>query len=119
MPFTTRIPILHTEYGYSVNEICQILSVHKSLVYTTLNYHWNFDICCNPFSRRTGRHRKLYRDDLNYIESLLGSSHTIYIDELQQDLSQKRGVELSIPTLARTLRRLAITHKQVSKRAAE
>lgn len=43
----------------------------------------------------------------------------MYIDEIQEQLLERRGVTVSLPTLVRTLRRLNITTKGTSVRALE
>jgi hypothetical protein len=57
--------------------------------------------------------------DIRFITSLIERRHTIYLDEIQNELYQHREVRISVPTLCRTLRRLALTQKVVSARALE
>ncbi|KAI9059852.1 hypothetical protein FKP32DRAFT_1527376, partial [Trametes sanguinea] len=49
----------------------------------------------------------------------LQANPTLYLDELQTQLSEARGVDVSIATISRTLHRIALTHKTVSKSSAE
>ena len=49
----------------------------------------------------------------------MSQHHTIYLDEIQEELLTRHGVRVSIPTLTRTLRRLHLTNKDVSGRALE
>jgi hypothetical protein len=53
------------------------------------------------------------------INALLSQDHTIYLDEIQEQLHTQRNVQVSIPTLTRTLRRLHFTNKDVSGWALE
>jgi hypothetical protein len=43
----------------------------------------------------------------------------LYLDELQEQLFAARDKDISLATLSRAIRRLAMTHKRVSKTAAE
>ncbi|KAI0309021.1 hypothetical protein OF83DRAFT_1039735, partial [Amylostereum chailletii] len=43
----------------------------------------------------------------------------LYLDELLDMLLDDRGIEISLATLSRAVRRLAISHKQISKEAQE
>ena len=113
-----RIPALR-HLGYSVKEICGLLDIKKSLVYQTLRYHAIHGVCYNPTSHRRGRPRKLTSTDISFIKALISQHHTIYLDEIQEQLLSRRGAQISIPTLMRTLCRMQLTNKDVSGRALE
>lgn len=116
-----RIPILRYEMGYNVKEICSVLGIKKTLVYHTLQLHHMHGLVYNPDTRvgHYCRRCKLTTLDLQFIRALLNQRHTIYLDEIQDQLIIRRGVTVSISTLARTLRRLHFTNKDVSGRAIE
>ncbi|KAJ7484965.1 hypothetical protein B0H11DRAFT_1685311, partial [Mycena galericulata] len=57
--------------------------------------------------------------DLDYLSGLLDANPTWYLDELQEKLYDSRGVDVSIATLSRTIRRLAIMKKKVAPEAIE
>ena len=61
----------------------------------------------------------LDRDDLNYLESIFRAEPGLFLDELQDKLHRVQDIGVSIATLSRTLRCLAITHKAIAKEAAE
>ncbi|KAG2153839.1 hypothetical protein DEU56DRAFT_717545, partial [Suillus clintonianus] len=61
----------------------------------------------------------LDQHDLSFITSILDANPSLFLDEIQEQLLEARNVEVSIATLSRSLRRLAIMHKQTSKAAAE
>ena len=115
-----RIPMLRHVYGYSINKICEVLGIRKSLVYKTLHrlYATLSDVTC-PNSRTAGRCRSLNYEDINYIKSHCHLHSSVFLDELQSDLLSRRGVKVSMSTFFRTLRRLGITRKDVSRRALE
>ncbi|KAF8162142.1 hypothetical protein BJ912DRAFT_824107, partial [Pholiota molesta] len=114
-----RIPVLYYEQDLTVKEICAILGVRKSLVYKTLSYTLIYGVPYNPHTRSRGRHRVLLRNDIKFIQALIERRHCIYLDEIQEELDNHRGISVSIPTLVRTLRRLNYSHKCVSARALE
>lgn len=115
-----RIPVLRHLLGFNVKAICQLLGIQKSLVYNTLSYHRRFGTCHSPFALLRGtRHRLLSTDDMHYLRGHLIQNSTVYLDEIQDILRTKRNISVSIPTLVRSLRRMAVTHKQVAKRAIE
>ncbi|KAF8173100.1 hypothetical protein BJ912DRAFT_827475, partial [Pholiota molesta] len=57
--------------------------------------------------------------DTRLIKALLAQEPCMYLDELQDQLLIRRHVEVSVPTLLRTLRRLHFSHKSVSIKALE
>src|ERR1700720_274371 len=65
------------------------------------------------------RPRKLTSTDISFIKALISQHHTIYLDEIQEQLLSRRGTQISIPTLMRTLCRMQLTNKDVSGRALE
>lgn len=112
------IPSLHHEQGISVKTICNLLKIKKTVVYDTLQLHRLHGITHKPHPGRA-RSRQLTTTDHNFILALLDQQHTVYLDEIQEQLLSRRGVKVSIPTLTRTLCRLHFSHKQVSGKALE
>lgn len=113
-----RIPVLFHEKGYSVDEIKDILGLSKSLIYSCLDNYARFGVANNPHSRRPGGYRMLTHTDVAYIRSLLSYRHTYYLDELQHMLLEQRGVNASLSTICRTLRRVRLSRKRTWKKAA-
>ena len=72
-----------------------------------------------PNSRTAGRRRSLNYEDINFIKSHCHLHSSAFLDELQSDLLSRRGVKVSMSTIFRTLRRLCITRKKVSRCALE
>lgn len=115
-----RIPILFYKQCLTIKDICKILGVQKTLVYSSLIYFRTYGIATNPHvHRKTGRRRLLNSADIKFVASLIARRHTIYLDEIQNELRQHREIHISIPTLCRSLRRLALTRKTVSACALE
>jgi len=114
-----QIPVLRLEFGFSVKEICKILDIWKSLVYKTLQYYNLHSTSFNPHAQSTFGWRKLNQVDLAFIRDMIAQQHSLYLDEIQEELFACRGTLVSIPTIARTLRRLDFSHKKVTAGAIE
>jgi hypothetical protein len=56
---------------------------------------------------------------MNYIAALIDARPKIYLDEVQEQLLTARDVLVSIPTLSRSLRHMALTKKKVANAALE
>ena len=50
---------------------------------------------------------------------MIAQHHTLYLDEVQEELMTRRGTYVSIPTLVQTMCRLDFSHKKVSAWAIE
>ncbi|KDQ06671.1 hypothetical protein BOTBODRAFT_86145, partial [Botryobasidium botryosum FD-172 SS1] len=57
--------------------------------------------------------------DIEFIKSLLSQQHTVYADEIQEQLYLRRNVTVSLTTVFRTLRRLHFSNKAISAQALE
>ena len=55
---------------------------------------------------------------MNYIYSILETHPGLYVDEIQQKLFEARDVDVSIATISRAIKRLAVSNK-VAKEALE
>ena len=109
-----HIPSLFFEQGFSVDQICNILGVKKSLVYKSLQYFRTYGITHNPHAQKTGRNRILSSLDIKFKATLVDQRHCIYLNEIQQALSEQCNCEVSIATLSRTLQRLDFSWKSVT-----
>ena len=105
--------------GKQINEIADLAGCSERTVYTVLQLHRDFGTFNNPYARPRGRPRQLSTADTTYLSSLLQANPTLYLDEIQDQLLATRDVEVSISTISRALRHLAVTHKTVSKSSAE
>jgi transposase len=114
-----RIPVLFHHQGFNAKEICGLLDIKKSLVYHTLRYAHMYGVPYKPYVHKPGQKRLLFQGDVRFIVALLNHRHCIYIDEIQDQLSNKHGVTISLPTLMCILHRLHYSRKGVSIRALE
>ena len=114
-----RIPVLFFEQNFTVDQICAILGVKKSMVYKSLQYFREYGISHNPHAHKTGRNQTLSHLDIKFIAALVDQKHCIYLNEICQALSKYRGCQVSVSTVSRTLWRLDFSWKSVSIRALE
>ena len=112
-----RVPVLFHEQDMTVTAICKVLGIRKSTAYSTLAFHKKYGASAKPHFHR--RRRILTLADTNYISSLLDQHPTLYLDEVQDYLCCQRRVSVSLSTLTRTLRRIDITNKAISRHAIE
>lgn len=68
---------------------------------------------------RKGRHRKLLREDEDYILALMQQNPALFLDEYARLLDQNRAISVSIPTMYRLFSRHGITYKRAKKVARE
>jgi transposase len=99
-------------------EISKLAQYSERTVYSVLRLHCYYGQVTNPFSRRS-RPRVLDPVDIQYIHALLQANPTLYLDELQEQLFAARDKDVSLATISRAIRKLAMTHKCISKTAAE
>ncbi|KAJ7193516.1 hypothetical protein GGX14DRAFT_577140 [Mycena pura] len=92
-----RVPVLFFEQDKSVNQICRLLGVKKTLVYDCLDNYTKYGHAHHPLARRSGRPQYLTAIDIDYIQALVEQTHTIYLDELQEELLTQRNVDVSHP----------------------
>ncbi|KAI9440750.1 hypothetical protein H4582DRAFT_1812193, partial [Lactarius indigo] len=85
-----RIPILFHEQHLTVDNICHILGVKKTLVYKILQYFHVYGTTYNPHAHRRGHHRVLSLIDIKFIAALVEQRHCIYLDEIKLALSEQR-----------------------------
>ena len=111
-----QVPILHYNLGYSVKEIVKVLGVKKSLIYKTLFFHQIYGLTHNPHSTQQSHHHwHLTAIDISFIQGLLHQKHTIYLDEIQEQLLIWHSMQISLPTLSHTLHRKIRGHQLVDK----
>ena len=114
------IIIWHDEQPLSVQEIAGLVGCGVRTVYNILSYHRDYHTLrntstCGPH----GANCSLDMGDMNYIESLIDAQPKIYLDEIQDELLERRDVFISISTLSCTLHWLSMPRKHVANEALE
>ena len=106
--------------GFSVKRICSILNVRKTLAYKILYHHCTCGVAFDLNAWQWGvQCCALTSVNLAFIQVLLNQKHTMYLDEIQEQLLSCHSVKVSIPTLTCTLCWLHSTHKNISGKALE
>jgi transposase len=111
--------VWHYEQCKTVLQISKLAHCSKRTVYDVLRLHRAFGQVINPFVRERGRPCTFRNGDLEYLRSLLQVNPALYLDELQENLLSVRDVDISIATISRALRGMALTHKEQAKKVAE
>jgi transposase len=114
-----RMVVWRNELDKSDAEIAELAGCSERTVREVLRLHRDFGVVQNPFAQPRGGRRSLDTGDMNYISSLLAANPCLYLDEIQDRLSDERGIDVSISTISRAVRSLALSHKRVSKAAME
>ena len=114
-----HIPALRHEQCLSVKKICHILNIKKTLAYQTLHYHCQHGVTHDVNAQQPGHHCTLTSMDLSFICKLLNQQHTIYLNEILEQLLLCCCVKVSLTTLTHTLWQLLFTHKDISGKALE
>ena len=100
-------------------QISILAGYSEQTAYEVLRLHRDYGQVTNPFTRSRGRPRVLENGDVEYIYALLQANPALYLDELQEQLFSVRDKDVSLASLSRAIRRLAMTHKQILKTATE
>lgn len=115
-----RIVVWNHEQHLSPPQIADLVRCSVRTVYNILSYHRDYNTLRDPSTRgRHGANHTLNIGDMKFITSLIDAQLKIYLDEIQAELLDRRNVLVSIPTLSRAARQLAITHKKVANEALE
>src|ERR1700709_2035043 len=110
-----RIPVLRHVYGYSINKICEVLGIRKSLVYKTLHLCHTLRCRQSQFMHSRPSSQSQY-EDINYIKSHCHLHSSAFLDELQSDLLSQRGVKVSVSTLLNSATSWYHTQGSISSR---
>src|SRR5882762_6752987 len=108
------IIIWYYDQNQSVEDIIKLTCRSKATIYRILATFEEFGQVTNPHSRLAGRKCTLLSTDLLYILGLLNAQLSLYLDEIQERLVAAHHIQVLLPTISRTLRRLAITNKSVT-----
>ena len=100
-------------------QISILAGCSERTVYKVLWLHRDYGQVTNPFTRSRGQPRVLENGDVEYIHALLQANPALYLDELQEQLFSVRDKDVSLASLCRAIWRRAMTHKWISKTAAE
>ncbi|KAJ3497410.1 hypothetical protein NLJ89_g10351 [Agrocybe chaxingu] len=114
-----RMVVWSQDLGKDNEEIAELAGCSERTVREVLCLNREFGVPHNLNAQPRGGTRILNSGDIDYISSILDANPTLYLDEIQSKLLFYRNVSVSLPTLSRALRRLALTKKKVSAEAME
>lgn len=102
-----------------VTEIAHRARCSSTTVYEVLRCYREYGTVNNPLVRERGRRRLFEMEDLAYVKAFVRDHPAAFLDEVQDYVSDSLGLDVSLATLSRTLRRLAISNKAIAKTALE
>lgn len=114
-----RIVQWYYEDQLTMRDIASQARCSIGLVCNVLHNHREYGQVTNPFRLQAGRPSYLDDGDLTFINTILTANPSLYLDEVQQKLSDVRGVQVSIATVSRALSSANISRKSVEKAAGE
>lgn len=105
--------------GERVEDIALRARCSESTVYETLRTYRLFGTVSNPTVHTRGRRSSFEPTDHARIRQYIADNPAAFLDEIQLFIRDILEVDVSIATICRTLRHLAITNKAITKTAAE
>ncbi|KAJ7599736.1 hypothetical protein C8J56DRAFT_846441 [Mycena floridula] len=108
-----RVIYQHNILGFSTTKISQNLDMPLRIVQQVIQvYNEIGDVCRDRSHIR--RSSLMTETAATMMLALLEHSPDIFLDEIQVQLEEQHGLELSLSAIYRTLKRLGITNKKVS-----
>ena len=114
-----RVLRLYSSGDMPMREVAELLNISLGSVHNVVSCHQRFGQVNDPRPRLYGRHRILVNDDIHFIHEVIRAQPSIYLDEIQHKLATIRGVQVSLATISRTLSRMGLTRKALSRHADE
>lgn len=114
-----RIVELYFTKNWSMRDIAETYMVSIGLVHKVITIFRDYGTVIDPTKSRDGRPRYCTNEDTAYIRVLIEANPTTHLDEIQAKLALVRNVHVALATICRTIQRMGITRKGVSRAAAE
>ena len=105
--------------GETMRSVAETFKVSLGFVHNVISLHQRYGQVTDPYAVPRCGCNILTTADEDYIRSLIKARPAIYLDEIQQELGSMRGVFVSLAMISRTLARMQISKKSLSRRAAE
>lgn len=105
--------------GETMRTVAETFKVSLGFVHHVVDLYMRYEQVADPYSTPRRGRRILTTADEDYIRALIKTQPSIYLDEIQQESDSERGVFVSLATISRTLARMEISKKSLSRCAAE
>ena len=102
-----------------MRSVAETLNVSLGFVHHIVDLYRTYGQVTDPTAMPRRGRRIVTTADEDFIRSLMRAQPSIYLDEIQQELESVLGLFVSIATISRTLARMEISKKSLSRRAAE
>lgn len=97
-----RVVTLYSQGDITMREVAETFNVSLGFVHSVVTLHRQFGQVTNPDTPGPrGRQRVLDAIDVLFIQEMIETDLSIYLDELQHKLAVARDVHVSIATIAR------------------
>jgi transposase len=107
------------EDGKTYRELAHLADCSIGTIGNILRFHHLFGQSTNPFGHRPGQPPMLNAGDMEFLDELLEREPCLFLNELQGKLYDGRHKQVSMATLCRSIKKLDISRKRVTKQAAE
>ena len=105
--------------GETMRIVAETFKVSLGFVHHVVDLYRRYGQVTDPYATPRHGHCIITAADENFIHSLVKARPSIYLDEIQQELDSVCGVFVSLTTISRTLMRMQISKKSLSRQAAE
>jgi transposase len=102
-----------------MQDISQMGKVSIGVISKVICNYCKYGAVNNPYSHQTGCPSYLNPGDLEFLEAVITANPSFYLDGIQQKLAAMQDVHVSIATVSQALVSLNLTHKVITKVAAE
>ncbi|KIK95687.1 hypothetical protein PAXRUDRAFT_140094, partial [Paxillus rubicundulus Ve08.2h10] len=89
----------HEQLGKLTLKISELASCSEWTVCNVLHLHGEYGTVQNPLSWPWGGPRVVNTGDMDYLSSVLATNPSLYLNKLQDCLSQSHGVDVLITTI--------------------
>ena len=114
-----RVVRWRTEDGKTYRELAHLAGCSIGTISNILYFHHIFGQSTNPFGNRPEQPPMLNAGDMQFLDGLLEREPCLFLDELQDRLYRGHLKQVSMATICRSINKLNISRKRVTKQAAE
>jgi hypothetical protein len=97
----------HHELQWSPDMIAVAAGVHVQTVQRILKLDADYGTIQNPYTCQHSRKRILDMSDMDFLAGLLDASPSLFLDEIQDALSDTQDIDISVATISCTIAHLS------------